>query len=61
MKSKNSGAPAAKTLYTKLLTSDQAQKLDSWLDRNLWIPYDVQYAKFAYKDKFTNVVCYNSG
>ena len=61
MKSAKSDEPKAKTLYTKTLTTEQADKLEAWLDRNLWIPAQVQYAKFAYKDKFTNVVFYNSG
>ena len=53
--------PKLKTLYTKALTPEQGKKLDEWLDKHLWIPYNVAYAKFAYKDKFTNVVFYNSG
>lgn len=60
-KKQNPAEPKLKTLYTKTLTPDQADKLEAWLDRNLWIQYDVQYAKFAFKDKFTNVVFYNSG
>ena len=60
-KKQNSDEPKLKTLYTKTLSPEQAQKLDAWLDAHLWAPYEVQYAKFAYKDKFTNVVFYNSG
>ena len=53
--------PKKKTLHTVTLTDEQAEKLDAWLDKHLWAPFDVNYAKFAYKDKFTNVVFYNSG
>lgn len=60
-KKTDTGEPKLKTLYTKTLTPEQAAKLEDWLDRHLWIPCDVAYAKFAYKDKITNVVFYNSG
>ncbi len=60
-KKQNSDLPKQKTLYTKKLTPEQADKLEDWLDKHLWISYEVAYAKFAFKDKFTNVVYYNSG
>ena len=61
MNKKNASEPKQKTLYTKTLTPEQASKLEDWLDKHLWISYEVAYAKFAFKDKFTNVVFYNSG
>ena len=60
-KKQNSDLHKHKTIYKKKLTPEQADKLEDWLDKHLWIPYEVAYAKFAFKDKFTNVVYYNSG
>ena len=53
--------PKKKTLYTKVLTDEQADKLDTWLDKHLWAPFNVDYAKFAYKGPDVNVVAYTSG
>ena len=64
MKRKNapdSDLPKAKTLYTTTLTQEQAEKLDDWLDKHLWVPYNVNYSLFAYKSKDVNVVVYKSG
>ena len=64
MKRKNapdSDLPKVKTLYTTTLTQEQAEKLDDWLDKHLWVPYNVNYSLFAYKSKDVNVVVYKSG
>ena len=53
--------PKKAALHTVKLGGDQAEKLDSWLDRHLWAPYSVAYARFAYKGPDVNVVMYNSG
>ncbi len=53
--------PKKKTIYTKELTQEQAKKLDSWLDRHLFAPFNVDYAAFAYKGRDVNVVFYKSG
>lgn len=53
--------PKKKTLHTLKLDDSQAKKLDAWLDKHLWAPYKVQYARFAYKSRDTNIVFYESG
>ena len=53
--------PKKVTLHTIKITDEQAVKLDAWLDKHLWSPYKVNYAKFAYKSKDVNVVAYESG
>lgn len=53
--------PKRKTLYTIKLDDAQMKQLDAWLDANVWAPYKVNYARFAYKSADTNVVAYNSG
>jgi len=53
--------PKKKTLHTKVLTKEQAAKLEDWLDKHLFAPYNVNYAQFAYKSKDVNVVVYTSG
>lgn len=53
--------PKKKTLHTLKITDEQATKLESWLDKHLWAPYNVNYAKYAYKGRDVNVVMYESG
>ncbi|MBE6411844.1 MAG: ribonuclease HIII [Opitutales bacterium] len=53
--------PKKKTLHTLKITDEQAKKLDEWLDKHLWAPYKVNYARFAYKGRDVNVVMYESG
>ncbi len=53
--------PKKKTLYTHPIDPSQMKKLEEWLNSHLWAPYKVNYAKFAYKNRDTNVVAYNSG
>ena len=53
--------PKKKTLHTLKITDEQAKKLDEWLDKHLWAPYNVNYARFAYKGRDVNVVMYESG
>ncbi len=53
--------PKKQTLYTRKIDDSQADKLDDWLDKHLFAPYEVQYARFAYKSRDVNVVFYNSG
>lgn len=57
----NLAEPKAKTLYTRTIDEEQMKKLDAWLDKNLWAPYSVDYASFAYKSRDVNVVAYKSG
>ncbi|WYJ07756.1 ribonuclease HIII [Opitutia bacterium KCR 482] len=54
-------SPKKKTLHTVSITDEQAEKLDAWLDKHLWAPFSVNYAKFAYKGPDVNVVAYSSG
>jgi len=53
--------PKQKTLYTAKLTEEQSEKLDDWLDKNLWAPYNVDYSSYAYKSRDVNIVVYKSG
>ena len=53
--------PKKKTLHTLKITDEQAKKLDEWLDKHLWAPYNVNYVRFAYKGRDVNVVMYESG
>jgi ribonuclease HIII len=53
--------PKKKTLYTKSVNPEQMKKLDKWLDKHLWAPYNVEHAAFAYKGRDVNVVVYKSG
>lgn len=54
--------PKKTTLYTrKIEDAEQIEKLDAWLDKHLFAPYDVPYARFAYKSRDVNVVMYESG
>jgi len=50
-----------RTSYTIVLTEEQMTKLQAWCDHRLWTPFEVEYAKFAFKGDGVNVVCYNSG
>ncbi|MFI3291519.1 MAG: ribonuclease HIII [Opitutales bacterium] len=52
--------PKKKTLYTLNITKEQSVLLNTWLSKNLWTPYDVNYADFAYKSRDCNVVYYTS-
>lgn len=53
--------PKKKTLYTKTINESQMAALDTWLDKHLWAPYNVDYSAFAYKSKDVNIVAYKSG
>lgn len=49
------------TLYTITLDEQQMERLEQRLSRDLWTPYKVDYARFAYKGNRVNVVAYKSG
>ena len=50
-----------KTIYTNKLSQDQMEKLEGICMMKDWEPYDVEYARFAFKGNKVNVVGYNSG
>ncbi len=62
-KNYDSEGPPKITLYTIALDDDQMEKLKAYCDYRLWVFYDVNYARFAFKNKNlkVNVVGYNSG
>ena len=53
--------PKKKTLYTNKLSDEQMGKLGNICETKSWEPYEVEYARFAYKGNKVNVVVYNSG
>lgn len=53
--------PKKKTLYTNKLSDEQMGKLVNICETKSWEPYEVEYARFAYKGNKVNVVVYNSG
>ena len=53
--------PKKKTLYTNKLSEEQMEKLGNICEMKSWEPYDVEYARFAYKGNKVNVVGYKSG
>jgi len=53
--------PKKRALYTIKLEDAQMDKLDAWCNKRLWTPFEVDYARFAYKGDDVNVVAYNSG
>ena len=53
--------PKKKTLYTKKLSDEQMEKLEGVCAMKNWEPYEVEYARFAFKGEKVNVVAYNSG
>jgi len=53
--------PKKKTIYTAKLSDEQMEKLRNICEGKLWEPYEVEYARFAYKGNKLNVVGYNSG
>lgn len=56
-------APAAKKLstYTIKLNDDQMTKLQDVLETRGWSPFEVAYARFAFKGNDCNVTAYESG
>lgn len=50
-----------KTLYTTKLDDIQMETLEAVCEAKLWEPYDVDYARFAYRGPKVNVVGYKSG
>lgn len=61
LKNTNPNEPKKRTLYTIDLNSEQMKKLGTWLDKQLWAPYAVDHAAFAFKGNQVNVVGYKSG
>lgn len=54
-------APKKITIYTAKLDAEQMERLRIVCERKSWEPYDVAYARFAYKGPKINVVGYQSG
>jgi ribonuclease HIII len=52
---------SGKSIYTITLTPQQAKTLKIWCEGQLWEPYSVEYAAFAFKGNKINLVQYNSG
>ncbi len=53
--------PKKKTLYTNKLSDEQMGKLEAICEMKDWEPYEVDYARFAFKGNKVNVVGYSSG
>lgn len=53
--------PKPKTLYTITLSQEEISALKNYLSQNLWEPYTVEHALFAYRGDRVNVVAYKSG
>ncbi|HKB92532.1 MAG TPA: ribonuclease HIII [Opitutaceae bacterium] len=53
--------PKAITTYTAKLDDAQMEKLRTALQKRGWEPFDVAYARFAFKGPKVNVTAYNSG
>lgn len=53
--------PKKKTIYTISLTDEQMDRLRSYCTQQLWEPYKVDYARFAFKGNNVNIVAYESG
>lgn len=60
-RTKQEQGPKKRTLYTIELEPGQLEKLRGWLEHRLWLPFEVDYALFAYKGDGVNVVAYKSG
>lgn len=54
-------APNKITIYTEKLNLEQLERLRIVCERKSWQPYEVAYARFAYKGPKINVVGYQSG
>ena len=53
--------PKKKTIYTNKLSDEQMEKLEGICLLKDWEPYEVEYARFAFKGYKVNVVGYRSG
>ncbi len=53
--------PKKKTLYTIKLDSTELDRVGKICDGRIWEPYDVAYARFAFKGPKVNIVGYESG
>lgn len=54
-------APKKITIYTEKLNPEQMERLRIVCERKAWEPYEVAYARFAFKGSKINVVGYQSG
>lgn len=57
----DSSEPKKKTIYTIKLTNEQMDRLKLFCEKQLWEPYKVDYACFAFKGNGVNIVGYESG
>ncbi|MGF1483573.1 MAG: ribonuclease HIII [Opitutales bacterium] len=55
------GERKKKTTYTLTLDDDALEKLRGWCEHRLWLPHEVEYARFSYKGDGVNVTAYESG
>jgi ribonuclease HIII len=53
--------PKKKTLYTIKLDSAKLDRVREICDGRIWEPYDVAYARFAFRGPKVNIVGYESG
>ncbi len=53
--------PKKKTTYTLTLDDEALEKLRQWCEHRLWLPFNVDYARFAYKGDSVNLTAYESG
>jgi ribonuclease HIII len=60
-KSENPEEASRKTLYTIKLDDDRMTLLEGVCQEKMWDPYEVDYARFAFKGPKVNVVGYKSG
>ncbi len=60
-KSENPEEASRKTLYTIKLDDDRMALLQGVCQEKMWDPYEVAYARFAFKGPKVNVVGYTSG
>lgn len=60
-KNQEDSGPKKKTLYTIKLDDEQMAQVKAWCDKHLWVFYEVDYARFAFKGDGVNLVGYDSG
>lgn len=54
-------APKKISIYTEKLNPEQMERLKIVCERKSWEPYEVAYARFAFKGPKINLVAYQSG
>jgi ribonuclease HIII len=54
-------APKKISMYTAKLSDEQMEQIRVYCKSRMWEPFDVDYARFAFKGQKINVTAYNSG